>query len=710
MKHIPFISILASLLIQAIPSLAQTNPFGYTTPPDTTSASTDPVGSINGSFAVSPLGAATYTIPIECPQGLPGMTPQVAITYNSQAGNGVAGYGCSISGISVITRVPRDIFHDGAASGISYTADDAFSLDGQRLILTQAAAGSDSAVYCLENDPYMRIVLHGLNGPSQSRMWFSTVSRDGISYEYGTSATARRATEGISPQYVEAWYVCKVTNPVGNYIEYEYVKKSQLQTQYNAFGKVSQIRDYGEDNYKMLFDYGPDNERWRTRLYRNTSTLQRTTYYMGDYEEIIEGGTTRRLYYLGGDVLYKKQTSQPDSVFYLFTDHLGSVVLIVDQNGSEKFRATYDAWGNQTVTRNDIGFHRGYTGHEMLPEFGLINMNGRLYDPQIGRFLSTDNYVQEPWNSQNFNRYSYCLNNPLKYTDPSGELAWFIPVIAGAVIGAALSGTTYTLSTWLSGNSWQPTAFWKSIGIGAFSGALGGVIGYTGTLLNTAGNNVGFNILGQVSNTVVTNTVFNENTGVNDMLGIAFGSLIGSALPKYTPSGKSLFSNAIKETLVNTGRGGITGFTRGVIDYAIKGDKKYLYEDFIGGVISGFSRSMLNNIIMGVPYASTNIEGQKVTFRTGGLFQLLYDFHKKTGITLGSNANVKNKDIDTQNHEYYHFFQEQSKEYGGWSGFYGTYFFELFKHFGKNLYTTPGTIEYKANEYEMQMRRARYGN
>lgn len=58
----------------------------------------------------------------------------------------------------------------------------------------------------------------------------------------------------------------------------------------------------------------------------------------------------------------------------------------------------------------------------MLPEFGLINMNGRLYDPQIGRFLSTDNYVQEPWNSQNFNRYSYCLNNPLKYTDSNGEI------------------------------------------------------------------------------------------------------------------------------------------------------------------------------------------------------------------------------------------------------------------------------------------------
>ena len=81
------------------------------------------------------------------------------------------------------------------------------------------------------------------------------------------------------------------------------------------------------------------------------------------------------------------------------------------------------------MTLNTIGLHRGYTEHEMLNEFDIINMNGRLYDPVLGRFFSPDN-------SQSFNRYSYCLNNPLKYTDPSGELAWFVPVIAGAIIGA----------------------------------------------------------------------------------------------------------------------------------------------------------------------------------------------------------------------------------------------------------------------------------
>ena len=65
--------------------------------------------------------------------------------------------------------------------------------------------------------------------------------------------------------------------------------------------------------------------------------------------------------------------------------------------------------------------YRGFTGHEHFPEFGLINMNGRMYDPLIGRMLSPDNFVQSPDYSQSYNRYSYCWNNPLKFTDPSGQ-------------------------------------------------------------------------------------------------------------------------------------------------------------------------------------------------------------------------------------------------------------------------------------------------
>ena len=84
-----------------------------------------------------------------------------------------------------------------------------------------------------------------------------------------------------------------------------------------------------------------------------------------------------------------------------WTDNLGSYLQLIDNTGASVFEAQYDAWGRQEFTKNNVGFHRGYTGHEMLPEFGLINMNGRLYDPLLGRFLSPDNYVQLPFGLQN---------------------------------------------------------------------------------------------------------------------------------------------------------------------------------------------------------------------------------------------------------------------------------------------------------------------
>ena len=126
---------------------------------------------------------------------------------------------------------------------------------------------------------------------------------------------------------------------------------------------------------------------------------------------------------------------------------------ITDCNGTVEQELSYDSWGNRrdpdTWRRNwynsaleEPMFDRGYTGHEHMTAFGLINMNGRCYDPVMSSFLSVDAYVQSPDNSQNFNRYAYCLNNPLKYTDPSG---W--TVIGGSMgshtTGAVEWGTNY---------------------------------------------------------------------------------------------------------------------------------------------------------------------------------------------------------------------------------------------------------------------------
>ena len=190
---------------------------------------------------------------------------------------------------------------------------------------------------------------------------------------------------------------------------------------YNAFGKVSSII---EDGTAYTITYGPDQERWQTVLEHPDGTIRSTTY-AGNYERIDSAGHSREFYFLDDGIILFRETGQQDRILYAFRDNLGSYLKLYDEQGTAVFEAEYDAWGRQSVTQNDIGFHRGYTGHEMLPEFGLINMNGRMYDPLLGRFLSPDNYVQEPYNCQSFNRYSYCLNNPLKYIDPMGEAYYY---------------------------------------------------------------------------------------------------------------------------------------------------------------------------------------------------------------------------------------------------------------------------------------------
>ncbi len=117
------------------------------------------------------------------------------------------------------------------------------------------------------------------------------------------------------------------------------------------------------------------------------------------------------------------------TVYYVHTDHLGSLQVITNANKQIVSSYAYTPWGGRLLLGGVSITDRGYTGHEHLFPFGgtevglgLINMNGRVYDPVLARFLSPDPYVQSPDFTQSFNRYSYCWNNPFKYTDPSGDI------------------------------------------------------------------------------------------------------------------------------------------------------------------------------------------------------------------------------------------------------------------------------------------------
>lgn len=186
----------------------------------------------------------------------------------------------------------------------------------------------------------------------------------------------------------------------------------------------------------LSFTYAADGSRRKSSLTDNGVNTQ-TRLYLGACE--LDVNNNQWIHYIsGGDGLCTIVTKDNSSTdyYYTYTDHLGSILTLTDDQGDIFAEQSFDAWGRKR-NPDTWGFtgipsvpnwlYRGYTGHEHLPEFGLIHMNGRMYDPILGRMLSPDNYVHGSLGTQGFNRYSYAGNNPLKYSDPSGEiLTWSI--------------------------------------------------------------------------------------------------------------------------------------------------------------------------------------------------------------------------------------------------------------------------------------------
>jgi len=348
------------------------------------------------------------------------------------------------------------------------------------------------------------------------------------------------------------------------------ISKSTQSTIFNEFGKIKSISDAGS-GYRLDFIYGPDQERWKTVLKQN-GNIVKTTIFADDYEQVIKNGTIYRLYYLDGGALYVKQDGKDDKVYYACTDHLESIVKLVDVDGTEVFSASYDAWGKRTVTNNTFDFHRGYTGHEHLPEFDLINMNGRLYDPILGRFLSPDQFVQMPDLSQNFNRYSYCLNNPLKYTDPSGELFGIDDMIIFTVLNAIIGGAQADIN----GGNW---------GDGALKGAA------IGAAISTAGAAVSFGVgqlFGHEVGSLGTELLRAGTHGVgNGLINLAQGENFGSGF--ITGAAASLAGSAGQD--LGFGTPGVVGTTMAVgsVASALSGG------DWFNGATQGMNIGLFNH-------------------------------------------------------------------------------------------------------------------
>ncbi len=317
---------------------------------------------------------------------------------------------------------------------------------------------------------------------------------------------------------------------------------------YTSFDKVLTI---DEAPNRAQFTYWADVERAKMELLEN-NMLKKTKYYAPNFEKEIDAttGQVRELCYIYGpdndlvSIIEKK--NGVEQTYFVQTDYLGSITQIFDGNGTIIEEKSFDAWGRArnpqswqalppTMTSN--GWDRGYTGQEHLTQFGIINLNGRLYDPLMGRMMEPDPLIIGENNSQGYNRYSYALNNPLKYTDPTGH----DPILVAAAIGAAVSAAMYTANVALSEGgfrNWDWGQFATGTLVGGMSGAATAGIGELfGPVLNASGA-LANGVMGEVARAAVhgaSSYIFGAtsgNTGWSNFIAGAVGSLSGIVVAK----------------------------------------------------------------------------------------------------------------------------------------------------------------------------------
>lgn len=332
---------------------------------------------------------------------------------------------------------------------------------------------------------------------------------------------------------------------------------------YTTFDKPYSI---SKGTHTTEFSYGPSRSRYKR--VDNANGAITTTLYLGGVEKITKpDGSRQNKRYINGVAIVTEsydssnvlQTIQEQ---YLYKDHLGSILLITNFDPIAFVTTSvqdmdFDPWGQRRkadnyshLTSSELANFdhslttRGYTGHEMLDEVGLIHMNGRVYDPKLARFIQADPIIDGVTNTQGYNRYSYVANNPLNATDPSGYSGWnkFRDNILKPVVIAVAS---YFTAGWAAG-AYTSAASTAAVAAGTF--------GQTTFLAITANAAV-----------------------VGGLVGGAVGGALGAAA--YGGSGRDILKGALFGAVSGAAFGAIGGSNIGL-------GGKALAHGFTGGVMS----------------------------------------------------------------------------------------------------------------------------
>ena len=150
--------------------------------------------------------------------------------------------------------------------------------------------------------------------------------------------------------------------------------------------------------------------------------------------------------------------SSTQGTLYFHGDHLGSTSLMTDSAGSVVRTTQYNPYGSTFSDSGTKDNAHKFTGHILDGNTNLIYMNARYMDPSLGVFITPDTIVQNPYDPQCLNRYSYCRNNPIMYTDPSGHdfgISALIVTIAAIYGGAKEASHNFSCDPWSGKWDWN---------------------------------------------------------------------------------------------------------------------------------------------------------------------------------------------------------------------------------------------------------------
>lgn len=445
-----------------------------------------------------------------------------------------------------------------------------------------------------------------------------------------------------------------VSGVAGDWGEYD------MDITYTDFSKVKSIQGGGVD-YQI--EYTPDEQRFKSVLSEKGHTV--TRYYMPDSEIIIDSLGKRKTYaYLcHGDFGYGNGTAAYVAR-HGYYDAQGSLIVLRTPTGSSTTRYAYDPWGTSvdpndwtkgTTAPEHIYMRRGYTMHERLREFDLINMNGRVYDPAVAQFLSPDPYIQDAGNWLNYNRYAYCYNNPTRYVDPDGEIAITTAFLLGVAASAAIDYGTQVVMNYLVGNHKGKDAWVNNVDFFdvAVSGVIGGFTAGLGSSYKTGES------IGKIGTWFVKNQ---KIVKLGEMFLTSAIDVTGSGVQKvgFEQFGTRMLiggmtwtaSNMISEAIAN--KNGISLEFKKTYDYELDpyGDNVVLYRGISGTEGKGGALFLTANREYAMEYLKDGGSIASITLsrstldlmeRTGALIQLQGTIHN--GLETGIEYQIKSKQV-----------------------------------------------------------------